>query len=85
VEYTVTRRELTAQPVLVVRQRVTCAEIAATIGATLPKVFLHAQQRGPSHRWLPSVRSETDPIIGRSHHWLETADSVHRMIIRGVH
>jgi hypothetical protein len=45
-EYTVTRQELAAQPVLVVRRRVRRAEIAATIGAALPKVFLHAQQRG---------------------------------------
>lgn len=45
-EYSVSRKELTAQPVLVVRRRVRRAEIAATIAAELPKVFHHAQLRG---------------------------------------
>ena len=39
-------KELTSQPVLIVRKTVRRTEIAATIGAELPKVFLHAQQRG---------------------------------------
>ena len=52
-EYKITRQELAAQPVLVVRRRVRRAEIAATIGAALPKVFLHAQQRGLAIAWLP--------------------------------
>ncbi len=45
-EYKIARLELAAQPVLVVRRRVRRGKIAATIGAVLPKVFLHAQQRG---------------------------------------
>ena len=55
-EYTVTRQELAAQPVLVVRRRVRRAEIAATIGATLPNVFLHAQQRGLAIAGYPITR-----------------------------
>ena len=45
-EYTISRRELAAQPVLVVRRRVRRSEIAATIGGELPKVFLHARGEG---------------------------------------
>ena len=55
-EYTISRRELGAQPVLVVRRRVRRAEIAATIGAELPKVFLHAQQRGIAIAGYPITR-----------------------------
>ena len=55
-EYKITRQELAAQPVLVVRRRVRRAEIAATIGAALPKVFLHAQQRGLAIAGYPITR-----------------------------
>src|SRR5579871_794321 len=55
-EYKITRQELEAQPVLVVRRRVRRAEIAATIGAALPKVFLHAQQRGLAIAGYPITR-----------------------------
>ena len=55
-KYEINRRELAAQPVLVVRRRVRRAEIAATIGAVLPKVFLHAQQRGLSIAGYPITR-----------------------------
>ena len=55
-EYKVTRQELAAQPVLVVRRRVRRGEIAATIGAALPKVFLHAQQRGLAIAGYPITR-----------------------------
>jgi AraC family transcriptional regulator len=55
-EYPVTRKELTPQPVLMVRRRVRRAEIAATIGAELPKVFLHAQQRGIAITGYPVTR-----------------------------
>jgi AraC family transcriptional regulator len=54
--YEVTRRELAAQPVLVVRRRVRRAEIAATIGAVLPMVFVHAQQRGLAIAGYPITR-----------------------------
>jgi AraC-like DNA-binding protein/effector-binding domain-containing protein len=55
-EYTVARKELASQPVLVVRRRVRRAEIAATIAAELPKVFLHAQQRGIAIAGYPITR-----------------------------
>jgi AraC family transcriptional regulator len=55
-EYKITRQELTAQPVLVVRRRVRRAEIAATIGAALPQVFLYAQQRGLAIAGYPITR-----------------------------
>src|SRR5580658_1222223 len=55
-EYKITRQELAVQPVLVVRRRVRRAEIAAEIGAALPKVFLHAQQRGLAIAGYPITR-----------------------------
>jgi AraC family transcriptional regulator len=55
-EYTVSRKELAMQPVLVVRRRVRRADIAATIAAELPKVFLHAQQRGIAIGGYPITR-----------------------------
>jgi AraC family transcriptional regulator len=55
-EYTILRQELVAQPVIVVRRRVRRAEIAATFGAELPKVFLHAQQRGIALAGYPVTR-----------------------------
>jgi AraC family transcriptional regulator len=54
--YEITRQELVAQPVLVVRRRVRRAEIAATIGAVLPKVFFYAQQRGLAIAGYPITR-----------------------------
>jgi AraC family transcriptional regulator len=44
--YDVVKKELTAQPVLVVRKRIKRADIAATIGSVLPGIFQYAQQRG---------------------------------------
>jgi AraC family transcriptional regulator len=55
-EYTITRQELAAQPVLVVRRRVRRAEIAATIGTVLPKVFLYAQRCGIAIAGYPITR-----------------------------
>jgi AraC family transcriptional regulator len=55
-EYKISRQELTAQPVLVVRRRVRRSEIAATIGAVLHMVFLHAQQRGLAIAGYPITR-----------------------------
>jgi AraC family transcriptional regulator len=55
-EYSVSRKELKPQPVLVVRRRVRRAEIAATIAAEVPKVFLHAQQRGTAITGYPITR-----------------------------
>jgi AraC family transcriptional regulator len=55
-EYKIIRQELAPQPVLVVRRRVRRVEIAAAIGAALPKVFLHAQQRGFAIAGYPITR-----------------------------
>lgn len=55
-EYKIARQELVAQPVLVVRRRVRRAEIAATIAAALPKVFLRAQQRSLAIAGYPITR-----------------------------
>jgi AraC family transcriptional regulator len=55
-EYTISRRELAPQPVLVVRRRVRRSEIGATIGEELPKVFLHAQKRGIAIAGYPITR-----------------------------
>jgi AraC family transcriptional regulator len=55
-EYKVSKKELATQPVLVVRRRVPRAEIAATIAAELPKVFLYAQQRGIAIAGYPITR-----------------------------
>lgn len=56
VDYIIERRELAAQPVLVVRKRVRRTEIATTIGAELPRVFLSAQQRGIAISGYPITR-----------------------------
>jgi AraC family transcriptional regulator len=55
-EYSISTKELTTQPVLVVRRRVRRAEIAATIAAELPKVFLYAQKRGTAIAGYPITR-----------------------------
>jgi AraC family transcriptional regulator len=55
-EYSISRHELAEQPVLVVRRRVRRTEIAATIGAELPKVFLDAQRRGIAIAGYPITR-----------------------------
>jgi AraC family transcriptional regulator len=55
-EYEISKKELPAQPVLVVRRRVRRAEIAATIAAELPRVFLYAQQRGFAIAGYPITR-----------------------------
>jgi AraC family transcriptional regulator len=44
-EYSISRKELSPQPVLVVRRRVRREEIATTIASELHKIFHHAQQR----------------------------------------
>jgi AraC family transcriptional regulator len=55
-KYTISRQELAAQPVLIVRRRVPRTEIAATIGAEVPKVFLEAQRRGIGITGYPITR-----------------------------
>ena len=60
--YDVVKKELTAQPVLVVKRRIKRTEIAATIGAVLPAIFQYAQQRGFALSGHPFSRySQTGP------------------------
>ena len=54
--YSITRKELSPQPVLVVRCRVTRSEIAKTIGEVLPRIFAYAQQHGIALAGLPFTR-----------------------------
>jgi AraC family transcriptional regulator len=54
--YSITTKEITAQPVLLVRRRVKRSEIAKMIGESLPLVFLHAQKTGAAVAGLPFAR-----------------------------
>ena len=54
--YSITKKTLAAQPVLVVRRRIPRSAIAATIGEVLPYVFLHAQKNGIALAGLPLTR-----------------------------
>src|SRR5215469_10725742 len=54
--YSVTREELTPQPVLVVRRRVKRSEIASTIAVALPRVFAYAERNGIALAGLPFTR-----------------------------
>lgn len=54
--YSIAKKELTSQPVLIVRRRVKRSEIAATIAECLPQVFQYAQQRGIALAGPPLTR-----------------------------
>jgi AraC family transcriptional regulator len=54
--YSITKKELSPQPVLIVRRRVKRSEIAATIGEVLPPIFIYAQQNGIALAGLPFTR-----------------------------
>ncbi len=54
--YSITTREIAAQPVLLVRRRVKRSEIAKMIGESLPLVFMHAQKTGAALAGLPFAR-----------------------------
>jgi AraC family transcriptional regulator len=54
--YSITKKELAPQPVLVVRRRVKRSEIAAAIGEVLPHIFVHAQKHGIALAGLPFTR-----------------------------
>jgi AraC family transcriptional regulator len=54
--YTITRKELSPQPVLVMRRRVKPAEIGSTLAEVLPSVFKHAQQTGAAIAGQPFTR-----------------------------
>jgi AraC family transcriptional regulator len=61
-EVKVELQELPAQPSLLVRRRIRRADIAKTIGASLPLVFKHAQQVGGAMASAPLARySERGP------------------------
>lgn len=54
--YSITRKELSPQPVLVVRRRVKRSEIAATIAGVLGRVVQYAQQHGIALAGVPFMR-----------------------------
>ena len=54
--YSVTTKEVAAQPVLLVRRRVKRSEIAKMIGESLPLVFIYAQKTGAALTGLPFAR-----------------------------
>ncbi|MBZ5633531.1 MAG: helix-turn-helix domain-containing protein [Acidobacteriia bacterium] len=54
--YSITKKELAPQSVLIVRRRVRRSDIAATIAEALPHIFLHAQQNGIALAGLPFTR-----------------------------
>jgi AraC family transcriptional regulator len=54
--YSITKKELAPQPVLIVRRRVKRSEIAAAIGEALPGIFVYAQQHGIALAGLPFTR-----------------------------
>jgi len=56
VPYTVSKREIAAQPVLITSRRVKRSEIAATIAESLGRIFTHAQQHGIALTGLPFTR-----------------------------
>ena len=54
--YSVERKELAPQPVLVVRKRVRRADIAKTLAEQLGRIFQHAQSRGAAIAGQPFTR-----------------------------
>jgi len=62
VTYSITKKDLLPQPVLIVRRRVKRSEIAATIAEGLGHVFRYAQEHGIALAGLPFTRyPETGP------------------------
>jgi AraC family transcriptional regulator len=54
--YTITRKEVSPQPVLVIRRRVKSSEIGSALAEVLPSVFKHAQQTGAAIAGQPFTR-----------------------------
>jgi AraC family transcriptional regulator len=54
--YSITRKELSPQPVLVVQRRIPRSAIATTIAEVLPLIFQYAQQKGIAFAGLPFTR-----------------------------
>ena len=55
-EYSITKKKVAPQPVLVVRRRIKTSEIAATLAATLGQIFQHAQRTGAALAGQPFLR-----------------------------
>jgi AraC family transcriptional regulator len=54
--YSIKRKELSPQPVFVIRRRVKLSEIGSTLAEVLPSVFKHAQQTGAAIAGQPFTR-----------------------------
>jgi effector-binding domain-containing protein len=54
--YSIEKKDLAPQPVLLVRRRIKRSEIAATIGTVLPDIFQYALQRGIALAGHPLAR-----------------------------
>jgi AraC family transcriptional regulator len=54
--YSIAKKHISPQPVLVVRRRVKRTDIAATIGEALSQIFAYAQQHGVALAGLPFTR-----------------------------
>jgi AraC family transcriptional regulator len=54
--YSITKKEIAPQPVLVVRRRVKPSEVATVLGEVLGHVFLHAQRNGIALAGQPLTR-----------------------------
>ena len=54
--YTITRKELSPQPVFVIRRRVKSSEIGLALAEVLPTVFKHALQNGAAIAGQPFAR-----------------------------
>ncbi len=54
--YSITKKEIAPQPVLVVRRRVKPSEIASTLAEVLGQVFMHAQSKGIALAGQPFTR-----------------------------
>jgi AraC family transcriptional regulator len=54
--YSIVKKDLAAQPVLLVRRRVARSEIAGAIGGALPHIFQYAQQHGIALSGHPFTR-----------------------------
>ena len=54
--YTIKRKELSPQPVLVIRRRVKLSEIGSALAEVLPRVFMYAQQAGAAIAGQPFTR-----------------------------
>ena len=60
--YLISKRELTPEPVLVMRRRITRSEIAATITEVLPRIFQYAMEHSLPLIGMPFARyQEADP------------------------